>query len=217
MGDEAITARRAQERENLRHIIQQWNANRLDLFEISEPNEVSTRTHMQTFAVSFVHWFFHVSLFHHTLLPFFLIALFPSDFFLPFSLPLCFSSSYPSFRVSLFPSLPPFLVFLFLLASLSKPFHRSPSYFSLPSLPSLSTLFVSRVNYARTPAEGPSAAGGAGALRRSSWLRPIHKIRQEGGGVMWGDRRGGEGDPRPHDVLDGRVDSEGPSRVWEIG
>lgn len=39
MGDEAITARRAQERENLRHIIQQWNANRLDLFEISEPNE----------------------------------------------------------------------------------------------------------------------------------------------------------------------------------
>lgn len=150
---------------------------------------------------------------------FFLIALFPSDFFLPFSLPLCFSSSYPSFRVSLFPSLPPFLVFLFLLASLSKPFHRSPSYFSLPSLPSLSTLFVSRVNYARTPAEGPSAAGGAGALRRSSWLRPIHKVRQEGGRgyVGGGGRRGGEGDPRPHDVLDGRVDSEGPSRVWEIG
>lgn len=29
------------ERENLRNIIQQWNANRLDLFEISEPNEVS--------------------------------------------------------------------------------------------------------------------------------------------------------------------------------
>uniref|UniRef100_A0A6A7FPY9 Afadin-like n=1 Tax=Hirondellea gigas TaxID=1518452 RepID=A0A6A7FPY9_9CRUS len=27
------------ERENLRHIIQQWNANRLDLFEISEPDE----------------------------------------------------------------------------------------------------------------------------------------------------------------------------------
>ena len=30
-----------QERENLRNIIAQWNANRLDLFEISEPNEVS--------------------------------------------------------------------------------------------------------------------------------------------------------------------------------
>lgn len=32
---------KAQERENLRNIIAQWNANRLDLFEISEPNEVS--------------------------------------------------------------------------------------------------------------------------------------------------------------------------------
>ncbi|XP_069950170.1 afadin-like isoform X2 [Cherax quadricarinatus] len=40
MGDDAAAAaRRVQERENLRHIIQQWNANRLDLFEISEPNE----------------------------------------------------------------------------------------------------------------------------------------------------------------------------------
>ncbi len=29
------------EREHLRAIIAQWNANRLDLFEISEPNEVS--------------------------------------------------------------------------------------------------------------------------------------------------------------------------------
>ncbi|KAK4298755.1 hypothetical protein Pmani_028931 [Petrolisthes manimaculis] len=37
-------ARRAQERENLRHIIQQWNANRLDLFEISEPNESKDTT-----------------------------------------------------------------------------------------------------------------------------------------------------------------------------
>ena len=33
--------KRVQERENLRNIIAQWNANRLDLFEISEPNEVS--------------------------------------------------------------------------------------------------------------------------------------------------------------------------------
>jgi afadin len=31
---------KVQERENLRNIITQWNANRLDLFEISEPNEV---------------------------------------------------------------------------------------------------------------------------------------------------------------------------------
>lgn len=29
------------EREALRAVIQQWNANRLDLFELSEPNEVS--------------------------------------------------------------------------------------------------------------------------------------------------------------------------------
>lgn len=29
------------EREALRGVIQQWNANRLDLFELSEPNEVS--------------------------------------------------------------------------------------------------------------------------------------------------------------------------------
>jgi hypothetical protein len=29
-----------QDREALRHIISQWNANRLDLFSLSEPNEV---------------------------------------------------------------------------------------------------------------------------------------------------------------------------------
>ena len=28
------------DREHLKNIIQEWNANRLDLFEISEPNEV---------------------------------------------------------------------------------------------------------------------------------------------------------------------------------
>lgn len=33
--------RRALEREALRNVIAQWNANRLDLFELSEPNEVS--------------------------------------------------------------------------------------------------------------------------------------------------------------------------------
>lgn len=34
-------AERALEREALRNVINQWNANRLDLFELSEPNEVS--------------------------------------------------------------------------------------------------------------------------------------------------------------------------------
>ena len=34
-------ARKMQDLETLRHIISQWNANRLDLFELSMPNEVS--------------------------------------------------------------------------------------------------------------------------------------------------------------------------------
>jgi hypothetical protein len=38
---EAAAAKKQQERETLRNIIAQWNANRLDLFELSEPNEVS--------------------------------------------------------------------------------------------------------------------------------------------------------------------------------
>lgn len=33
--------RRAFEREALRNVITSWNANRLDLFELSEPNEVN--------------------------------------------------------------------------------------------------------------------------------------------------------------------------------
>lgn len=37
--------RRALEREALRNVINQWNANRLDLFELSEPNEVSKIIH----------------------------------------------------------------------------------------------------------------------------------------------------------------------------
>lgn len=32
--------RKWRDREALRHIIGQWNANRLDLFSLSEPNEV---------------------------------------------------------------------------------------------------------------------------------------------------------------------------------
>ena len=34
--------RKWRDREALRHIIGQWNANRLDLFSLSEPNEVNT-------------------------------------------------------------------------------------------------------------------------------------------------------------------------------
>lgn len=37
----AEAAIRRAERETLRGVIQQWNANRLDLFELSEPNEVN--------------------------------------------------------------------------------------------------------------------------------------------------------------------------------
>lgn len=36
-------ANKKAEREALRGVIQQWNANRLDLFELSEPNEVNYR------------------------------------------------------------------------------------------------------------------------------------------------------------------------------
>lgn len=35
--------KKAAEREALKAVIQQWNANRLDLFELSEPNEVSKK------------------------------------------------------------------------------------------------------------------------------------------------------------------------------
>lgn len=35
--------RKAVERDKLRNIINQWNANRLDIFWLSEPNEVSNR------------------------------------------------------------------------------------------------------------------------------------------------------------------------------
>jgi hypothetical protein len=38
-------AKKQQERETLRNVIAQWNANRLDLFELSEPNEVSVVKH----------------------------------------------------------------------------------------------------------------------------------------------------------------------------
>jgi len=41
----AAAAKKQQERETLRGVIAQWNANRLDLFELSEPNEVSLVAH----------------------------------------------------------------------------------------------------------------------------------------------------------------------------
>ena len=40
----AEAASKKAEREALRGVIQQWNANRVDLFELSEPNEVSLAT-----------------------------------------------------------------------------------------------------------------------------------------------------------------------------
>lgn len=39
------------DREALRSVIQQWNANRLDLFELSEPDEVSPAYHIYEFKV----------------------------------------------------------------------------------------------------------------------------------------------------------------------
>lgn len=36
----AMNDKRMLDREALRSVIQQWNANRLDLFELSEPDEV---------------------------------------------------------------------------------------------------------------------------------------------------------------------------------
>lgn len=37
----AMVVKRNEDREALRGVIQAWNANRLDLFELSEPNDVS--------------------------------------------------------------------------------------------------------------------------------------------------------------------------------
>lgn len=37
----SLVMKKNEEREALRGVIQQWNANRLDLFELSEPNDVS--------------------------------------------------------------------------------------------------------------------------------------------------------------------------------
>lgn len=45
-------ANKKAEREALRGVIQQWNANRLDLFELSEPNEVSVADDASTFLIS---------------------------------------------------------------------------------------------------------------------------------------------------------------------
>lgn len=53
----AMVARRNEEVETLRGVIQQWNANRLDLFELSEPNEVSL-VHSVYFFISLLSLFF---------------------------------------------------------------------------------------------------------------------------------------------------------------
>ena len=45
MHDQAEAARMAQDYEALVNIIKQWNANRLDLFALTLPNEVSTQFH----------------------------------------------------------------------------------------------------------------------------------------------------------------------------
>lgn len=37
----SVNEKRMLDRETLRSVIQQWNAIRLDIFELSEPNEVS--------------------------------------------------------------------------------------------------------------------------------------------------------------------------------
>lgn len=48
--------RRALEREALRNVINQWNANRLDLFELSEPNEVSFLTSFDASSKNLLVW-----------------------------------------------------------------------------------------------------------------------------------------------------------------
>lgn len=52
-------AKKVAEQENLRNIIAQWNANRLDLFEISEPNEVSHAAFLLPFFLSHTHTTIH--------------------------------------------------------------------------------------------------------------------------------------------------------------
>lgn len=43
----ADAATKKDEREALRAVVKQWNANRLDLFELSEPNEVSLNFYLK--------------------------------------------------------------------------------------------------------------------------------------------------------------------------
>lgn len=50
--------RRVLEREALRNVIAQWNANRLDLFELSEPNEVSCQLTLLS-CLLMGSWFMH--------------------------------------------------------------------------------------------------------------------------------------------------------------
>lgn len=57
-------ANKKAEREALRGVIQQWNANRLDLFELSEPNEVSIATVLQTLKFLIEQYYCSSGLFH---------------------------------------------------------------------------------------------------------------------------------------------------------
>lgn len=51
--------KRVAEREALRSVIQQWNANRLDLFELSEPDEASyDLQHTHHSKSQFFYWFY---------------------------------------------------------------------------------------------------------------------------------------------------------------
>lgn len=52
----AATEKRMLDREALRSVIQQWNANRLDLFELSEPDEV--RNHIYFLSLNIKKYFF---------------------------------------------------------------------------------------------------------------------------------------------------------------
>lgn len=58
----AATEKRMLDREALRSVIQQWNANRLDLFELSEPDEVSTNIVLHIIFRIFLNSFVSISL-----------------------------------------------------------------------------------------------------------------------------------------------------------
>ena len=58
MPDMEYEDRKWRDREALRHIITQWNANRLDLFSLSEPNEVAPTRSRSHFAILMTRLYF---------------------------------------------------------------------------------------------------------------------------------------------------------------